>query len=313
MISVIIPCYNCAGTIEATIQSVLEQQVNTSLIALDDGSKDQTLEVLGQFSSQSKILTGPNQGVSGTRNKGIQLVQDDWVQFLDSDDLLAPNTLDDRLRCARETGADVVVTDWADFAEERQIAQGVVIEKSADWDRLNREGAEVACATSFWAPPAAVLYRRAIVEKIGGFRTDLPIIQDARFLFDAAHAGAKFAHVRSIGAYYRVADQSLSRSNPTKFWLDILTNIQQIEAIWQARGSLLQEERDALLGVFESAANSLLRCGNHEFKIADSHFQALGGKPALKYQVGKWLAKAFGPQNAARAFQLGRTIKARTD
>jgi glycosyltransferase involved in cell wall biosynthesis len=278
------------------------------VIALDDGSPDQTLEVLKTFENRAKILTGPNQGVSGTRNKGIGLIQDDWVQFIDSDDLLAHDTWADRLACAEATAADVIVTDWADFTDDCQIGQENLTQKSTDWARMHRAGPEVACATSFWAPPAAVLYRRWVVDRIGGFRTDLPIIQDARFLFDAAFVGAKFAHVPKIGAYYRIADQSLSRSNPVKFWLDVLTNISQIETLWQANGPLTDHQQQALLEVYGSAANSLLRCGDVAFKQAEDQVLRLGGTLNSKYRIGSALAGIFGPSVTAALFQFGRSL-----
>ena len=92
---------------------------------------------------------------------------------------------------------------------------------------------EVACATRFWAPPAALMYRRSLVDKIGGFRPDLPVIQDARFLFDAASHGAGFARSPHVGAFYRVRPQSLSRRDPARFWRDVLLNGTQIEALWR--------------------------------------------------------------------------------
>jgi glycosyltransferase involved in cell wall biosynthesis len=308
LITTIVPCYKCANTIEATLNSVLNQGVSSHVIALDDGSPDQTLEVLKSFEGRAQILTGPNQGVSGTRNKGIGLIQDDWVQFIDSDDLLAPETWADRLACAEKSGADVIVTDWADFTDDRQIAVGNLNQKSTDWARLHQAGAEVACATSFWAPPAAVLYRRWVVDKIGRFRTDLPIIQDARFLFDAAFVGAKFAHVPKIGAYYRIVDHSLSRSNPAKFWRDVLTNIKQIENLWQTNGGLSDHAQDALLEVYSSAANSLLRCGDASFKQAEEQVRRLGGSLNFKYQIGSALTGLLGPSATASLFQFGRTL-----
>jgi glycosyltransferase involved in cell wall biosynthesis len=307
LISTIVPCYKCANTIEATLNSVLNQGISSNVIAVDDGSPDQTLEVLKTFEDRANILTGPNQGVSGTRNKGIGLIQDDWVQFIDSDDLLAPETWADRLACAEATGADVIVTDWADFTDDCQIGQENLTQKSTDWARLHRAGPEVACATSFWAPPAAVLYRRWVVDRIDGFRTDLPIIQDARFLFDAAFVGAKFAHVPKIGAYYRIADQSLSRSNPVKFWLDVLTNISQIETLWQANGPLTNHEQEALIEVYGSAANSLLRCGDVAYKQAEDRVLRLGGSLNSKYRIGSAMAGIFGPSVTAALFQFGRS------
>src|SRR5207248_7608286 len=116
---------------------------------------------------------------------------------------------------------------------------------------------ELACSAHFWATTAALLYRRSLVEKIGGFRADLPIIQDARFLFDAAYHGARLAHSPHLGARYRVLPRSLSRRDPAGFWRDVLLNGGQIEELWRARGFLSAAQREARRGVFDHAGRGL--------------------------------------------------------
>lgn len=143
-----------------------------------------------------------------------------------------------RLDVATASGADVVVTDWAEFAENADIERAKVSPRSADWALLAREGAEIACATGFWAP-AALLLRRSVVEQIGGFRDDLTFIDDARFLFDAAHCGARFVHAPHLGTYYRVGPGRLSRCDPARFWLDVLHNGEQVEVLWGPAGRLM--------------------------------------------------------------------------
>ena len=72
---------------------------------------------------------------------------------------------------------------------------------------------EIATATHVWAPPAAVFYRKSLVDRIGGFNVRLPVIQDARFLFDAAFHGARFCHF-ATWARAIASTGSLSRANP---------------------------------------------------------------------------------------------------
>ena len=136
--------------------------------------------------------------------------------------------------------------------------------RSVDLAALEAD-AEIGCATHVWATTAALLYRRSLVEKIGGFREDLPVIQDARFLFDAAYHGARFAHSPHLGARHRLSPQSLSRRDPARFWRDVLLNGKQIEALWRARGSLSARHREALKGIYNNAARGL-------FAAADSQF-----------------------------------------
>ena len=181
-------------------------------------------------------LTGPNRGVSAARNRAIAATDGEWIVFLDADDLLLPETLSRRLATVQATDADIVVCDWRDLVEDgSDPVEGPI--RSVNSEALAADP-EVACATEVWAPPAALMYRRSLVERIGGFRLDLTVIQDARFLFDAARHGARFARSPHVGALYRVRPGSVSRRDPARFWRCVLLNGTQIEALWRARGSL---------------------------------------------------------------------------
>jgi len=98
-----------------------------------------------------------------------------------------------------------VIVRSLDQAEPFTTADGSTIrgDVMVPDEALLEADAEAACADSrFWLPPAAILYRRALVDRIGGWRSNLRIVQDARFLFDAAAQGARFAHVPGVGALY---------------------------------------------------------------------------------------------------------------
>ena len=168
-----------------------------------------------RFEPFVRVLAEPHCGASVTRNRGIAETASEWIVFLDSDDLLLPGTLRMRLDAAEAPDADVVFCNWQEFVDRDDNTEDGAV-KSVDMAALEAD-AETACATDVWVTTAALLYRRSLVEKIGGFREDLPVIQDARFLFDAAYHGARFADSAHLGARYRVLPQSLSRRDPARF------------------------------------------------------------------------------------------------
>ena len=97
--SVVIPCYNNAATIVATIQSCLNQTVQpVEIIIVDDKSTDETVEIIkANFDGNSiiKILNqSNNQGPSAARNRGWDAAQGDYVAFLDGDDVFVPNKIE---------------------------------------------------------------------------------------------------------------------------------------------------------------------------------------------------------------------------
>lgn len=86
--SVIIPTYNRDQFIQKAVDSVLNQSFdNFELIVIDDGSEDQTQQVLSKYSDQRlKCFKQQNQGVASARNRGLELARGNWICFLDSDD-----------------------------------------------------------------------------------------------------------------------------------------------------------------------------------------------------------------------------------
>ena len=217
-----------------------------------------------------------------------------WIVFLDADDLLVPGTLSRRLETAAATGADLVVCDWQEFSDG---GEGAV--RSIDVAALEAD-AEIACATHVWATTAALMYRRSLVEKIGGFREDLPVIQDARFLFDAAYHGARFAHSAHVGAYYRITPRSLSRRDPARFWRDALLNGQQIEALWRGRHALTSRQTTALTDIYNGAAHGLFRAADPAFREALAALRAYGLPVGSRNRMAELLSDIAGQSRAVR-------------
>jgi hypothetical protein len=165
---------------------------------------------------------------------------------------------------------------------------------------LRSEHAEVACAADFWATTTARTYRRSLVKRIGGFREDLPVIQDARFLFDAAHHGACFTHLPHVGARYSVLPQSLSRRDPARFWRDVLLNGKQIEILWRARGGLSPKQIAALCDSYNGAAHGLFRAQDSSFRDALAALRMSGLSVSRRNRTAELLSDIAGHYGALR-------------
>lgn len=94
--SVVIPAYNAAATIAATLDSCLRQTCSPfEIIVVNDGSTDRTSQVLAAFTSNIILISlGENKGVSYARNAGWAAASGDYILFLDSDDLFHPQKLE---------------------------------------------------------------------------------------------------------------------------------------------------------------------------------------------------------------------------
>lgn len=271
LVSVVIPCYNAARFLDETVASVVVQTgLDWELIIVDDGSTDTSRDLISAWQSRlgERLRThfGPNCGVSAARNTGTAMARGGFIQYLDSDDLLRPHTLQQRVQALAQ-GGDVAYCDWQKLCEDvgGGFAPGEVVARSME-DVHARP--EIALFTNFWAPPAALLYRRKVVDAIGGWNLTLPVIQDARFALDAAFVGARFVHVPGVGADYRVlrGSTTLSTRDPARFVLDCFHNACQVEEIWRARGELDDEQINALKIVLGQTARFFYEKNRLQFK-----------------------------------------------
>jgi glycosyltransferase involved in cell wall biosynthesis len=99
-VSIVIPAYNHANYLDAAIQSVLKQDYpNIELIVLDDGSTDNTHQVLESYGNQFYWETQKNMGQANTLNKGWRMAKGDILAYLSADDVLLPQATSDSVKC----------------------------------------------------------------------------------------------------------------------------------------------------------------------------------------------------------------------
>ena len=105
-LSVIIPVYDSLSTLNRCVESVLSQNVDgMEVILVDDGSADGSAALCDSIAAQNesvRVIHRPNGGLSAARNTGIEAAQGEWISFVDSDDALAPGTLNGNLEYARQ-------------------------------------------------------------------------------------------------------------------------------------------------------------------------------------------------------------------
>jgi glycosyltransferase involved in cell wall biosynthesis len=92
LVSILIPAYNAEKWIGDTVRSALNQTwPNIEVIVVDDGSQDRTVMAAHRYAAGNlKVVTQANKGAAAARNHAYSLAQGDWIQWLDADDLLAP-------------------------------------------------------------------------------------------------------------------------------------------------------------------------------------------------------------------------------
>ena len=143
-ISVVMTSYNYAQYIGEAIESVIRQTYSDwELIIVDDCSKDNSVDVIKKYLDDTRIklyVNNENLGLAKTLQIGISKAQADWIAFLESDDLFAPNSLEEKAK-AVQTGADIIFTDVELFGDKNRIDElrqkyfDVIDEKFVKLDR----------------------------------------------------------------------------------------------------------------------------------------------------------------------------------
>lgn len=114
VVSVLLPCWNAAATIERALASALEERsIAIECVVVDDGSTDGTAEVVAAVAARDPrvqlVRLGRNAGVSAARNEGLRHVRGTWLTLLDADDRFLPGGLGTLARAALETDARAVI------------------------------------------------------------------------------------------------------------------------------------------------------------------------------------------------------------
>jgi glycosyltransferase involved in cell wall biosynthesis len=172
-VSVIVPTYNRAWIVKEAIDSVLSQTyTDFELIVVDDGSTDNTPDLLSAYQDRIIVLRQENAGVSAARNRGIRASSGRLIAFLDSDDLWLPKKLERQTAFFKENPAAMVCQTketWirngkrVNPKKRHQKESGIFFERSLS-----------LCLVS----PSAVMIRRSFFDAVDLFDESLPACED---------------------------------------------------------------------------------------------------------------------------------------
>jgi glycosyltransferase involved in cell wall biosynthesis len=206
LVSVIIPAFNAASTIERTIRSAQRQTLkDLEIIVIDDGSTDDTAARVEGIADERIVLRSfPNGGLPTARNRGIEAARGQYLAFLDADDLWSGTKLESHVAIMerrREVGA---VYSWTCSIDEDDAVLGSQNTATFEGDVYSRilEGFFIGNASN------AVL-RREAVGSAGAFDPTLICGEDWEFLARVA-SGWHFAAVPRYDVFYRWRAGSMS-------------------------------------------------------------------------------------------------------
>ena len=205
-ISVIVPAYNSATTIVETISSVLQQTFpDFELIVINDGSTDQTLELLSTVKDpRLKIFSYSNGGMSTALNRGITHAEGEFIAFLDHDDLWTADKLELQLAALQEHPEAGVAYSWNYFMDEKGESFYAITP-------IFFEGNVYAqlLVHNFIINGSNCIVRKQVVESVGEFDPAVGGSADWDYWLRLA-AHSSFVVVRQYQVFYRVSSGSMS-------------------------------------------------------------------------------------------------------
>ena len=204
-ISVIIPVFNGATTIEETINSISNQTFqDIEIIIINDGSTDATLETIKNISdSRIKIFSYPNAGLSASRNRGISQANREYISFIDADDLWTPDKLELQWQALQSNPQAAVAYSWTDYIDESSK-----FIKSGRRIKANGDVFSQLIITNFLENGSNPLIRKKALE-IGGFDETLAAAEDIDMWLRLA-ANYEFVCVEKPQILYRTSTISMS-------------------------------------------------------------------------------------------------------
>ena len=233
-VSVVIATYNRADLLPETIESVLTQTFRDfELIVVDDGSTDNTQEVLKSYGDRLRFLRQENRGPSAARNFGVSHARASWISIQDSDDICAPDHLETLYRCV-EKKPDVGMV----FANGAYIDDpgGKTIIPQEKSKRLAEKGVELPdlFSTSIVRLQAALLSKEALLA-VGGLDENLRIAMDLDLAF-RFFMRFPMAYVDKVVFFYRRHEGNIGRNHE----LRLLENLRVMEKLVQEFPSAIQ-------------------------------------------------------------------------
>lgn len=119
LVSIIIPVHNSSKYLDECIKSILNQTYkNTEIIAVENGSTDNSLEILNKYKEKIKIEKIKEAGLSKSRNKGIEISKGTYIAFIDSDDSVEPTFIEEQINNIKTNKSDLNITDIKEIHEE---------------------------------------------------------------------------------------------------------------------------------------------------------------------------------------------------
>lgn len=209
LVSVIVPVYNVSEYLEECWNSIARQTYdNIEIILVDDGSTDGSGKLCDELSRKEYttiVIHRENGGLAAARNSGLDVCSGEYITFVDSDDMIAPNMIEDMVSAINETDADIVQCDYFRYENREEINNishnQVQIEITSGKKFVGTENyKDIACAK---------LYKNVCWQNIR-FREEI-IHEDYALIYKIVYEAFRVTYIEDILYYARIRSGSITQ------------------------------------------------------------------------------------------------------
>jgi len=325
LVSILISAYNAQEWITETLQCAVKQTwPRKEVIVVDDGSTDATAEMTRCFASKGvTLISTKNRGLSAGQNLAYVHSHGDYIQFLDADDLMAPDKIERQLAALRETDGKRILlsSPWAPFFYRTRHARFV---RNSLWQDLTPvEWLLRKLSENIHMQNATWLVSRELVEAAGPWDTDLHYDQDGEYFARVLLACERTRFVPETGIFYRVTSSnrisyignsdkkkdSLLRS--MKLHIQYLRSLEDSERVRKACLTYMQNwlanfypERPDIVAELRTLAEQL----RGDLGEPPLRWKYAWMKPVFGWRAAKWAQRVIPQVKASCARRLDKAM-----
>jgi glycosyltransferase involved in cell wall biosynthesis len=282
LVSILIPCYNASPWIGKAIESALGQTwPEKEVVVLDDGSTDNSMETIRRFAPHIRVNQQANSGQNASRNRLTELGRGEWLIFLDADDEMLPDCVEQKMKVA--DGADVIYGTM-------EVACFVGEEKTRFSTRQARDYDDPIAMAFAWKYPntSAIAFRKSAILEAGGWDTTVKNCTDYALLFPLLSLGKKFrAAPNSVSLYRQWSPDQAVYQDPLRKMRTRFHLMRRSAETFAAVGLLTPERKDS----FEMESFNLLRSLAH-LNLTEAvalHRELLEWNPKFSASTHSWV------------------------
>ena len=234
LVSVIIPVYNAAQFLKDSIESVLNQTYsNIEIICVNDGSTDNSLDILKSFSDKITIISQENQGLSSALNVGIKEIKGKWFKWFSPDDIMLSNTIETLVNTGQKFSNTIIYSNWDLIDEKNNQLRSF---QESNYNKLSNFEYNVRLLDRQLINVNTTLIPSSLFKKCYVRYLDDPVAVDYDFFLTAALLhDIKFHLIPKSLVRYRIHTKQLSHKNISK----------TLEYVSQIKDEILQHLDDS--------------------------------------------------------------------